>query len=329
MFLLIFILALSATASEGPTLEKLKEMFPSEAKMLGPESFAAIGRILTGYEAVRAGEAPTMVNGRLTLTTSVPVTTSDVTAASTIYFTPYHGNRIALYSGTAWQLFTFTEKSIAVPSTTSTPFDIFAYNNSGTVALETVDWTNTTTRATALTQQDGVYVKSGATTRRYLGSAATTTVSGQTEDSASKRLVWNLYNQVTRSLYRMDNTSSWSYASAAFRNANGSATNQVQMMSGLSDTYLHLDVRANVVASANTQVALSIGEDTTGITASPGWYAYQYLANGTRGEVLASIRKYPGTGFHYYQWSEYAEALVTFLGTVSGLNSQMTGFTRQ
>ena len=41
-------------------------------------------------------------NGRLTLTSGTPVTTNDVTAATTIYYTPYKGNAIQLYNGTNW-----------------------------------------------------------------------------------------------------------------------------------------------------------------------------------------------------------------------------------
>lgn len=42
-------------------------------------------------------------NGRLTLTTGTPITTSDVTASTSVYFTPYKGNRIALFNGCSWQ----------------------------------------------------------------------------------------------------------------------------------------------------------------------------------------------------------------------------------
>ena len=138
-----------------------------------------------------------IVNGRITLSTGVPVTTSDVTAATTIYFTPYQGNNISLYDGSAiWNVISFTELSIAVPATTATMYDVFCYNNSGAATLEVLAWTNDTTRATALVLQNGVYVKSGATTRRYLGSFRTTGVSGQTEDSVANRFVWNYYNRV-------------------------------------------------------------------------------------------------------------------------------------
>ena len=40
---------------------------------------------------------PHMVQGRLTLSTSTPVTITDVTGG-TIYFTPYKGNKVSLYS---------------------------------------------------------------------------------------------------------------------------------------------------------------------------------------------------------------------------------------
>ncbi len=62
----------------------------------------------------------TLPQGRLTLTTALPVTTADVTAATTLYFTPYKGDVIPLFDGTRWKLQTFTEKSIRVTDATST-----------------------------------------------------------------------------------------------------------------------------------------------------------------------------------------------------------------
>jgi hypothetical protein len=104
-----------------------------------------------------------IVAGRLTLTTGVPVTTSDVTAATTIYFTPYKGSSIALYSGSAWQLRKFSEISIA--SLSSNPFqvfDIFGYDNAGTVALETTNWNYTTGTITGATAASPCVVTSTA-----------------------------------------------------------------------------------------------------------------------------------------------------------------------
>ena len=87
-------------------------------------------------------------------------------------------------SGSLWteELSVTSPISIAVPSTTSTVYDVFVYDSSGTSTLELTAWTNLTTRATALAYQNGVLCKTeGAlVTRRYLGSFRTTGVSGQT-----------------------------------------------------------------------------------------------------------------------------------------------------
>src|SRR5690348_9522061 len=99
-----------------------------------------------GFVNANAPVYPNKISqGRLTLTTGVPVTTSNVTAATTIYFTPFRGNQIDLYTGGTWQRFTFSELSIAVPASTNTDYDVWVYNNSGTPALELLAWTNQTT----------------------------------------------------------------------------------------------------------------------------------------------------------------------------------------
>lgn len=103
--------------------------------------------------------------GRLTLTSGTPVTISDVTAATTVYWTPYNGNNVAIRDGSGnWNVFEFTELSVAVPAITSLPFDVFVKETAGVVSLETVAWTNTTTRATAIVQVDGVYVSNADST---------------------------------------------------------------------------------------------------------------------------------------------------------------------
>lgn len=58
------------------------------------------------------GLFPSICQGRLTLTSGTPVTTSDVTAATTIYFTPYKGNRIALCGGTNFEGFKYPSKEV-------------------------------------------------------------------------------------------------------------------------------------------------------------------------------------------------------------------------
>lgn len=108
-------------------------------------------------------------NFRPSLTSNVSVTTTDVVNAQTIYYTPHNGNVISLYDGTKWVLYTSSEMSISIIGL-SGMYDIFCYSNAGTPTLETLAWTNATTRATALVNQDGILCKNGALTRRFIGS---------------------------------------------------------------------------------------------------------------------------------------------------------------
>lgn len=182
--------------------------------------------------------------GRLTGTSGTPVTTSDVTAITTLYFTPFIHNQIALYDGSsAWSIFTFSELSLSLSGyTNALPYDIWAYDNSGSVALESTAWTNTTTRATALTTVNGVYCKSGATTRRYLGTIYMSATS-QTEDSYSKRYVFNWQNKVRRPMKWSDGTSH-TYNSATPRYWNNSSSSIVSFIQGVIDQ--HIDCSAAV-----------------------------------------------------------------------------------
>jgi hypothetical protein len=156
------------------------------ARVLGTADSAT--SIILGDIAVPT--QPWVNDFRLTLTTATPVTTADVTGASavTLFLSPYVGNRIDLpdASGNP-QRVTTAEISIAVPATTSQMYDVFGFLSGSTATLELLAWTNDTTRATAIGPHQWPVDEVGRSTRLYLGSFRTTTVSGQTEDSFAKR----------------------------------------------------------------------------------------------------------------------------------------------
>lgn len=262
------------------------------------------GTIVTGFDKI--------CQGRLTLTTGVPVTSSDVTGGTSVYFAPYAGNGIDIYDGTNWKRYTFTEKNVAVPSTTVTPFDVFIYDNSGTLTLETVNWTNDTTRATALTVQDGVLCKSGALTRRYLGTGRTTGSSGQTEDSLTKRFVWNYYNRIQRKLKKTDSTDTWDYTSLTYRAANGDSANMVEVVIGWDESIV--EVTVGVMArntNANVSICPGIGIDSSSTQGADLILANNTPTISTRCHAMALLRHIPAVGYHYYQWLEASSATGT------------------
>jgi hypothetical protein len=167
-----------------------------------------------------------VMNGRLTLASGIPVTTSDyaTTDATSIYLTSYMGNEIGLHDGstdtTAWTTYTIdNEPHIDFTSdyTTSDNFDIWAYPTTDLVVeLASTKWTDGTTRATALTTVAGIYCKSGATNYRYIGSIRML-AEGQGEDSVLRRFVWNYYNRVPRVLKKLEVTDNWAYNTATMR----------------------------------------------------------------------------------------------------------------
>jgi hypothetical protein len=264
-----------------------------------------------------------LCQGRLTTESGVPISTADRTAQSTLYWTPSRGNRISLFDGTAWRPSSSSEISLALSGLTSGKnYDVFVYNNSGTLTLElSAAWTNDTTRADALAVQDGIYVKSGATTRRYLGTIRTTGTT-TTEDSLTKRFVWNLYNQAMRSLQVTDTTSSWTYSTATWRQARGQAANRVEVVVGISGAGVSLDVWAiysgDGAGSQSTSVGL--GLDSTTAPAA-GWAGGQGQTNTVNAVFpIATYRDCLAPGYHALNWLEkgHGSATQTWFGSDSG-----------
>jgi len=256
-----------------------------------------------------------IVEGRLTASTGVPVTIADVSGTTNIYFTPYAGNRIALYDGSsAWEVVTFTEITISLGGFTAIkPYDVFAYNNSGTVTIETLIWTNNTTRATALAYQDGVLVKSGVTTRRYLGTVYINAAGGQTEDTMVKRYLWNYYNRISRPLQKLETTNSWTYTTATYRQANGAAANQVDTVVGVAEVLLNINVLGLAAnTSGDNNVTVQVGIDEGGTTANDSTvYSGPEVANYNAKALHANLTKFPAVGFMHWVWVEKSTALGT------------------
>lgn len=275
-------------------------------------------------------------NGRLTLTSGTPVITGNVTAATTIYFTPYLGNRIGLYNGENWPTFSFNEISIAVPSTVFRLFDVFIYD--GGTALEPVNWNQSTaaitnatnatpivitsnghglsnldmvaiagvggntaangiwsinnitantfelegsagsgaytaggtwyklneTRVTAITLQNGRYVKSGDTGKLYLGTGMTTGTSGQIEITGTNFLLWNYYNRVFTPFSVADVTSH-TYTSATTRIYRNINTNKVGFIIGVYETPVIVTIQGDFNFDAGDgAVSTGFGRNRTG-----------------------------------------------------------------
>lgn len=277
----------------------------------GESLFAAFGKVNSNFDELYG--SPGVNDFRLTLTTGVPVTTSDVTGATTIYCCPYKGNRIALYDGsTRWNIRSSAQFSLAVGTLTANrPYDVFCYDNSGTPTLEFTSWTSDTARTTALVYQDGVLVKSGATTRRYLGTFWTTSATA-TQDAIAGRHLWNYYHRVAKDMRVLDGTNSWTYTTATIRQARATASNQLDFVIGVSEDLVFAEVACSTTnSSASVARTVGIGLDSTTAFAAAQVSQASAAAASARAGTSAHLSSRIAEGRHTLVWLEYSAATGT------------------
>ena len=273
--------------------------------------------------------------GRLTLTSATPVLTSDVTGATTLYYSPYVHNRIALYNGTGWTIEAFSELSQALSDASKSPaaaasdsnYDMFVWNDSGTLrCTRGPAWSSATARGTGagtteLELLHGVFVNKIAITNgpaaqrgvyvgtiRTNGSTATPMVwkpAAASGGAACTLYVWNNYNRVRFTAVSRDNKDTWNYATGSFRSTDNSTNNRVHIVRGLQVD----DAEVMAVGSAgndlNIRLMVGLGLD------SASHHSDAVVGCGCPVDVnepvsmIAHYRGDPGLGFHYFQALEW------------------------
>src|SRR5436190_2326923 len=184
--------------------------------------------------------------------------------SGTVYMVSHTGNRISLYDGTR---FVFCEPasqlSIAVTGQSAgVPCDVFCvYATATSATLELTPWSNATTRATGLTQLQGVWTKSAAPTRRYLGTilpASATQyahIAAPAGSGTSTCGIWNQDNQVLGMFNWKSNTDAWPLSTAnAWTQLNGQAAAKITYVHG-QPINVSVEHAANVAVTAATTEA--------------------------------------------------------------------------
>ena len=288
-------------------------------------SAAVVSEILTatkgGYsETALKGFTP---GGRLTLESGVPVSTTDQTAKTSVYYTPYVHNLISLWDGTNWVPTEFSETTLALGTlTASKPYDVFGYLSSGALVLESLAWTSDTARATAVTLQDGRYCKSGDKTRLLLGTFYTTSTT-TTEDSAgggsssvgAKRYLSNAYNRVPRVVAVYDGTASWTNPGTTIRQVRATTGNKIEVVECLGMALITLSCKGLAAFSGVATFENwnnGIGVDTTTAYSTGNYGVYGHNIAGDR--VVASTTSFQAivpVGRHAYNWVENTGGVLT------------------
>jgi len=302
------------------------------------------GSAITGTGTVYAEQMNP--GGRLTLTASTPVTTTDVTGATVLNYAPMTSRWVPINNGTVMRLYPFTSsatdtvgKQVTIDGNwaPSSNYDWYMALDSGTVRLcSGPPWTSDTTRGTGagtteLQLYNGLWTnKNSITACRYTGATftvaanqgtyiGTTRTNGsiQLEDSMAKRFVWNLYNQQPRVLKNVtETTTSWAYTLTTVRQANANAANQLDMVIGLAGALLDARVTAvSDVSAGGSFAAVGIGINSTTVDSSQ---ERQAGVSTSRDKASATLRTYPAIGRQFFPWLEFA-------GIASGTNNYYGG----
>lgn len=346
------------------------------------------------YRATTSQDMP--AQGRLTLTSNEPEGVTAVSSTSTIYYTPYTGDTIALWDGASWRPTTFTQTSLSISSTGiyvhDQLFDIFGYSNtSGELTLEALSWTatagtinsstntnpavlalpaghglvtgdviavrNHTTntnangvwtvtmsgnnatlvdcvgngtggatgtwrklnvgRATNLTRQDGVLVKSGDATRRYLGTFKVSETAGQVKDTTAERNLYNYENRLPKRL-RMVLQHGGAITETVINvwhrpyggNGDQYTRGKVGVVCGWNDSVVDLMWGTGgfgAVVEGGNSTLLGFGIDTTTVNSAD----FSFGQPTAYTSVFASLKTSLSTGYHYISKLVYLQGNFT------------------
>lgn len=304
--------------------------------------------------------------GRLTLATATPVMTSDQTAKTTIYYTPYKGDVILIYDGTYMVPTVFTELSQATTDSTKSPaavttnsnYDLFVWNDSGTIrCTRGPAWSSDTARGTGagtteLELVKGVYLNKVSITN---GPAANRgTYVGTVRSNGSSQIdwklgsaaagggeawlgVWNNFNRVDERPRVQDSVDNYTYQSGTVRSMNNSNTNRISAIRGLDDDAVYVQRSQMVQSSASSdqpQTGISLDATNTLGTAPADMSFVFTVTAGTGYKMTASYSGRPGIGWHFWQATEKCNGTVaacTFYGdsgAADTVSNALTGFLR-
>ena len=164
-----------------------------------------------------------------------------------------------------------------------------------TISLEfSAAWTSDTARSDAIARQDGAWVKSGTTTRLYLGTIRTTATT-TTADADATRFVWNHHNRRPKRCYKTDATSH-TVNGTATREWNEGTALRAEFIIGLADQSVTWTVLARVYSTNLTpSVFIYAALDTTAYT----WGSFgQGSVNNYDGQI-PTANAIPSIGYHY------------------------------
>ena len=304
--------------------------------------------LVAAIQAIATSSAPSAPpgapGGRLTLTTGVPLTNSDVIGSTVVYYTPTVNASLPLYNGSAWvnqQLTGDLALSLTSAAAANDIVDVFGtFNGStpvlgfgpvwatntpgscargvgaGTTQISRVNngiWANS--NIITLTNGGSSYANIPIGQATYLGSIAIDSTAGQTSCYVSagqnrKWGTWNAYNRKNVNLQVQDGTANWTYA-GGMRASNNNSANSLYTFAGLAEEFVPVEFGQYIQnAVNNSTLVIGIGLNST--TSASGKVAQFYnvatIASGGTALVAKFIQP-PALGLNRVYALEYTSGL--------------------
>jgi hypothetical protein len=131
-----------------------------------------------------------------------------------------------------------------------------------------------------------VLVKSGATTRRYLGTILAS-ATNQMSDTKAFRGVWNCYNRRHRPFAKDCSGSGYTYSTAAFRAANNDTGNKLTYICGLLEDSVVVNNSVYLLTTTSASLACNgIGVNSTTVDGSTQQFGPHNFASGFSGSAF-------------------------------------------
>jgi hypothetical protein len=345
--------SLANLASPSPTLDLIPITDHTTGTIKNVTPAAIAGSVVSGVATLNSQTGNlvgwTPPQGRLSLSTAA-VMTASVAGATAINYVAYTGHNVPIYNGTAVvqaQICAANTVGNCLLSVTlgsnwlaSTFYDWLIAWNGGTPTLCSVAWTNSTTRATALTPIDGLNTNASSFTcatgnstsitvpanqGTYVGTCETglagqfNHIYGGTSAGGTAAFIgcWNAFNRIQQRTIVSDTTVSWTYAVAlTWRAANAGLPAHLQgtFVRGLAEDSLVGTYYGFSQPGAGSASAIGVGLDSTTTPCGITMPATQASVNQA---ITASCTSIPGIGAHVMAALEWN--FNTTAGTFYGL----------
>ena len=342
-------------------LTTLVNTFTSLLSGAVPASAGGISNFLRAdgsFSPLSSSSTVCVPQARLTLSSGLPILSSAVIGATSVYVTPFNGQLVPQWNGSTFVPSIFSETSQLLSDSTLSPsgasannlYDIFVWTSGGTIVCSRGPaWMSSSARGTGagttqLIRVQGFLVNQYAIANGpaagyglYVGTiicdagAATVTfnptpaaASGGPTNGAWIGL-WNEYNRTPIGAYVRDSKASWSYSTASWTTLDSSSNNRISFIIGQSEDSISGLLIEQAESNASNDIIFGIGVNSTTVPSGAVGEISVGSSSASTFSVASSYIGLPSSGLTYLQALQYGTSPNIYgAGPTSGQAMQLS-----